>query len=136
LIALRVAGGWRGALIQGPSGVGKSDLALRALGEGFQLVADDRVVVFVSGGSLFGRAPDRLRGLIEVRGLGVVRHTARHLAPIRLSVQCKPRAEAIERLPEPSSESVLGCSIPILELWPLEHTAPAKIRRAIEYLGP
>jgi serine kinase of HPr protein (carbohydrate metabolism regulator) len=136
LLALRLAGTWKGALIQGPSGVGKSDLALRALDEGFRLVADDRVLLFVSGGSLFGRAPDRLRGLIEVRGVGVVRQTARPIARICLSVRCTPSAEAVERLPEPCSESILGCRVPILELWPLEHTAPAKIRRAIEYVGP
>jgi serine kinase of HPr protein (carbohydrate metabolism regulator) len=135
LIALRVAGAWKGALIQGPSGVGKSDLALRALDAGFRLVADDRVVVFASGGGLFGRAPDILRGLIEVRGLGVVRQTALVVAPICLSVRCKPRTDAVERLPDPCSESFLGCDVPILELWPLEPTAPAKIRRAIEHLG-
>ncbi len=42
LVALRLEGVWRGALIAGPSGVGKSDLALRAIEAGFRLVADDR----------------------------------------------------------------------------------------------
>jgi serine kinase of HPr protein (carbohydrate metabolism regulator) len=135
LIAVQVAGAWRGALIQGPSGVGKSDLALRALEFGFRLVADDRVLVFVSQGALFGRAPDALRGLLEVRGLGVVRQSALASAPIILSVQCKPTPDAVERLPELCSESLLGCDIPVFAVWPLEHTAPAKIRRAIEYLG-
>ena len=135
LIALRVAGSWRGALIQGPSGIGKSDLALRAVAEGFRLVADDRGVVFVSGGVLFGRAPDTLRGLIEVRGLGVVRQTALVTAPISLSVRCKHSPEAVERLPDPRSESLLACDVPVFEVWPLEHTAPAKIRRAIDCLG-
>jgi serine kinase of HPr protein (carbohydrate metabolism regulator) len=135
LIALQVAGAWRGALIQGSSGVGKSDLALRAIGEGFRLVADDRVIVFRSGGRLFGRAPEALHGLMEVRGLGVVRQAALAMAPITLSVRCKPAADVIERLPEPASESLLGCTIPVFEVWPLEHTATAKIRHAIEYLG-
>ena len=71
LIAARIAGFWRGVLIEGPSGSGKSDLALRALSQGFRLVADDRVVVWASGGRLFGRAPEILNGLIELRGLGV-----------------------------------------------------------------
>jgi serine kinase of HPr protein (carbohydrate metabolism regulator) len=135
LIAVQVAGAWRGALIQGPSGSGKSDLALRALDCGFRLVADDRVVVFVSAGRLFGRAPPSIHGLIEVRGLGVVREAALGLAPITLSVRCKPAPDAVERLPELSSESLLGHVVPVFEVWPLEHTAPAKIRRAIEHLG-
>jgi serine kinase of HPr protein (carbohydrate metabolism regulator) len=65
LVALRLDGLWRGALIEGPSGGGKSDLALRAIEAGFRLVADDRVVVWTSGGALFGRAPDPIRELIE-----------------------------------------------------------------------
>ena len=64
LIVLRQGGVWRGALIEGPSGVGKSDLALRALDAGFRLVADDRVVVFATGGRLYGKPPEPLAGLI------------------------------------------------------------------------
>ena len=135
LIAIQVAGAWRGALIRGPSGVGKSDLALRALESGFRLVADDRVLVFLSGGRLFGRAPASLSGLIEVRGLGMARHTAISSAPLALSVQCKLAPGLPERHPDPRSESILGHDIPVLELWPLENSAPAKIRRAIEHLG-
>ena len=45
LVALRHGGLWRGALITGPSGSGKSDLALRCLEHGFRLVADDRVLL-------------------------------------------------------------------------------------------
>ena len=49
---------WRGVLIDGPSGSGKSDLALRALDGGWMLVADDRVLVWACEGRLYGRAPD------------------------------------------------------------------------------
>ena len=59
-------------LIEGPSGSGKSDLALRAIEIGFRLVADDRTLVWASGGALYGRAPAPLGGLIEVRGVGVL----------------------------------------------------------------
>jgi serine kinase of HPr protein (carbohydrate metabolism regulator) len=135
LIARRVGGGWRGALIQGPSGVGKSDLALRALDAGFALAADDRTLLFVSGGALFGRAPGPLRGLIEVRGVGILRQTALPFAPVWLSVRCKTSPSEIDRSPEARLERLLGIEIPTLDLWPLENSAPAKIGRAIETLG-
>ena len=135
LIALRCRGSWRGVLIHGPSCVGKSDLALRATEDGFQLVADDHTQLFLSQDRLFGRAPASLRDLIEVRGVGIVGQGALRFAPITLSVQCKTTPEAVERLPAPSIESYLGCAVPTMDLWPFEDSAPAKIRRAIEYLG-
>jgi serine kinase of HPr protein (carbohydrate metabolism regulator) len=135
LIALRVRGAWRGVLIRGPSACGKSDLALRALDADFRLVADDRTLLFVSGGVLFGRAPGPLQGLIEIRGVGVVRKSALTLAPVALCVRCKNSPGEIERLPDPRAETFLGIATPALDLWPLENSAPAKIGRALEHLG-
>jgi serine kinase of HPr protein (carbohydrate metabolism regulator) len=135
LIARRWRGSWRGVLIQGRSGVGKSDLALRALSEGFRLVADDRTMIFVSEGRLFGRAPAALRGLIEIRGVGVERQQALPLAPISLSVHCKTSPDLVDRIPEVVTECCLGFEIPRLDIWPFENSAPAKIGRAIEHLG-
>ena len=136
LIASHAAGRWRGALLLGPSGAGKSDLALRALDQGFQLVADDRTQVFLSEGRLFGRAPKPLFGLMEIRGVGVARMAALSFAPVSLAVRCKTNPGEVERLPEAMSECFLGVDIPALDLWALENSAPAKIRRAIEHLGP
>ena len=135
LIARRIGDDWRGALIEGPSGVGKSDLALRALDQGFGLVADDRTLVFLSGGQLFGRAPDALAGLIEARGVGVLAQAARPFCRVRLLVRCVDRPQAVERLPDPLFESIEGVATPVLHLWPLEPAAPAKIRRVLEHLG-
>jgi len=135
LIALRQDGLWRGALIEGPSGVGKSDLALRALEAGFRLAADDRVVVFTAGGRLYGKAPETLAGLIEVRGLGVVAEPALPFCEIALLVRCVERPEAVERLPDPRSEAMLGIAVPVFDLWPREPAAPAKIRRMMQSLG-
>ncbi|MFT4251737.1 MAG: HPr kinase/phosphorylase [Caulobacter sp.] len=135
LVARRVGGFWRGALIEGVSGAGKSDLALRTLEAGFRLVADDRVATFVSDGELYGRAPDPLAGLIEVRGLGVVPEPALRLARIALVVRCVETPDQVERLPEPRFEVLLGVSVPVFDLWPLEPAAPAKIGRMLEHLG-
>jgi serine kinase of HPr protein (carbohydrate metabolism regulator) len=135
LIALRMEGEWRGVLIEGPAGSGKSDLALRALSHGFQLVADDRTVVFVSAGRLYGRAPDALAGLIEVRGLGVVSERALPMAEIALALTCENAPEAVDRMPDFAAHELLGLSVPMLRLWPFEPAAPAKLRRALEHLG-
>lgn len=135
LIARRVAGGWRGVLIEGPAGAGKSDLALRALEAGWRLVADDRTLVFVSAGRLFGRAPAPLAGLIEARGLGVV--TRRHLpfAQVVLVAHCLAAARDEERLPGPRAAELLGIGVPAFDLWPLAASAPARLALAFERLG-
>ena len=134
LVALRLAGFWRGALICGASGSGKSDLALQALDAGFRLVADDRVVVWRSGGVLFGRAPDTLAGLIEARGHGMLRESPLPMAEIVLVVACA-EDETIERMPEPETIQVAEVVVPRLRIDPFEASAPAKLRRALQHLG-
>lgn len=131
LIALRQNGRWEGALIEGPSGAGKSGLALRALAEGFRLVADDRVAVWASGGALYGRAPAALAGLIEARGVDVVPEAAVAFARIVLLVESGQG----ERIPEPAAVSLCGCCIPRLTLCLSDPAAPAKLRRALGRLG-
>ncbi|WP_454761779.1 HPr kinase/phosphorylase [Caulobacter segnis] len=135
LIARRQDGFWRGVLIQGPSGVGKSDLALRALDAGFRLVADDRVVTFANAGRAWGRPHATLAGLLEIRGLGIVRTPTLDLCQIALVIRCVATPEAVERLPDPRSETIAGVSIPTFDLWPREPAAPAKIDRMMQSLG-
>ena len=135
LVALRRQGGWRGALITGSSGAGKSDLMLRAMECGFRLVADDRTVVWASGGRLFGRAPDVLRGRMEVRGLGVLPNPALELAEAALMVRCEPADAPLERLPDEAPETVEGVRLPVLRLHALEGSAPAKLACALMRLG-
>lgn len=132
LVAMRLDGRWAGALVTGPSGVGKSDLMLRALDLGLRLVADDRTSVWVSGGRLFGRAPDAICGLFEARGLGVVAVPCLTFAEVRLVVSCAPPDAAIERMPpEGDGEEVAGLRLPRLRLHACEASAPAKLRMAL-----
>ncbi len=127
LVARRLDGLWRGLLIEGPSGAGKSDLALRTLDRGFRLVADDRVLVWALEGRLYGRAPDVLSGLIEARGLGLLRE-----APLRYSeIVALVRLETPERIPEPATVTILGIALPLLAVNPFEASAPAKLSRAL-----
>lgn len=128
LIARRMGGAWRGALIEGPSGSGKSDLALRALDCGFRLVADDRVLVWTSEGRLYGRAPNTLRGLIEVRGLDVLAVEALPYCEIGLVAQLG----VPDRIPDPATSTILEISIPLLAVDPFEISAPAKLSRAMQ----
>lgn len=133
VVARPYTDGWRGVMLTGPSGAGKSDLALRALDHGFRLVADDRVLVWASGGALFGRAPETLFGLIEVRGQGVQTAAALRLARIALVVDCVG-ADEVERCPDPAAARYEGIFVPRLKLWPFEPSAPAKLRRALAHL--
>jgi serine kinase of HPr protein (carbohydrate metabolism regulator) len=134
LIAILQPQGWRGVLIRGPSGVGKSDLALRALDQRFRLVADDRVLLFASGGRVFGRSPEPLQGLMEIRGLGVAPVDSLRLCEVLLVVNCV-NTTALERMPDLDSLPILGVAIPNMAICPLEPSAPAKLCRAIEVLG-
>lgn len=135
LIARFDSGRWRGALIEGPSGAGKSDLALRALDAGWALVADDRTLVWTSGMGLFGRAPETLAGLIEARGLGVVRRPYRAFASIDLVVACAPDDCDIERAPEFQARDILGAKVWRISLAARESSALAKLAQALSRLG-
>ncbi len=127
LVACRVAGRWTGVLIEGPSGSGKSDLALRALEHGFRLVADDRVLLWTCEGRLFGRAPDTLRGLMEIRALGIL--------PVDFLPYCEitlvARLQPAERMPEFATEEILNIPTQLLDVAAFEESAPAKLRRAL-----
>jgi HPr kinase/phosphorylase len=94
--------GERGILVRGASGSGKSTLVLELLAadpRGARLVADDRVIVAAAHGRLLADVPAEIAGLIEMRGVGLVRR--RHVAPVvvRLVVDLLA-AEACSRLPE------------------------------------
>ena len=135
LIALYDRGRWRGVLVEGKSGSGKSDLALRCLGRGFRLVSDDRTTLWVSEGRLFGRAPGPIAGLIEARGRGSVPAEPRRLAEVALVVRCLEPSDPLERLPEASCRTLLGVSLPRVAVRPFEASSPDKVIRALTLLG-
>ncbi|MEX2650663.1 MAG: HPr kinase/phosphatase C-terminal domain-containing protein [Alphaproteobacteria bacterium] len=124
-----VALGRTGVLIRGPSGSGKSDLALRLIDEGAVLVADDRVVLRRDAGRVTARAPETLAGLLEVRGLGIVRLAHRRRAALGLVVDLA--AAGIERLPRAATCSLLGLALPRIRLDARQASAPAKLRLAL-----
>jgi HPr kinase/phosphorylase len=117
-----------GVLLLGPSGAGKSDLLLRLLARGFSLVADDRVD-FTDGQA---RPPAELAGLLEVRGLGLVRLP--HVAPVRVALAVRlmpPSGRSFpERLPMPRTDAALG--VPVLELDAAAASAPERVAMALD----
>lgn len=136
LIAQRQNGWWRGVLLRGPSGVGKSELALRCLDRGWRLAADDRVVTWTSAGRLFGRAPGPLLGLMEVRGFGVASICdPPQAAQIALAIDLVDTAQSIERHPEWRKTSILGLTCPCVSLYGREVAAPDKVQFAFDHLN-
>jgi serine kinase of HPr protein (carbohydrate metabolism regulator) len=132
-VALRQGRTWRAVLLRGPSGAGKSDLALRLIETGWRLVADDQTELSRQDKRLFATAPARIAGMIEARGLGIVKVGRDQLvrrAPVALLVDLA-HPEQIERLPEPASETVLGVALPVVSLAPFEASASAKLRLAL-----
>ncbi len=132
-VATRTAGaGWRAALLAGPPGAGKSDLALRLIGRGWRLVGDDYVHLFASGGGLYARCPDTIAGRMEVRGLGVRPVAALGLARVALAVQLVHGP--VERMPEPAARAFDGVDVPLIELDPREASAVEKVAAALARL--
>jgi HPr kinase/phosphorylase len=126
---VRLRGG-AGVLLLGRSGAGKSDLALRLIEAGATLVSDDRTELFVERDRLFARAPANLRGLFEVRGVGIVSlpHAARARVALVAILDAAP-----ERLPQwEHYRAPLPVSAPpaLIRLRPFEASAPAKIALA------
>ena len=62
----------KGVMITGKSGIGKSELALDLINRGHMLVADDRVDVTRVHTSIICRAPELLKRMLEIRGVGIV----------------------------------------------------------------
>ena len=135
LLALYHRGAWKGVLIEGASGVGKSDLALRAFELGFTLVADDRTRVWASQGRLFGCSPAPIAGMIEVRGVDVLRVPCRSMVEILLVAACLAADAPLERIPDSGARTLAGVARPLVQVRPLEASAPAKLHRVLSLLG-
>jgi serine kinase of HPr protein (carbohydrate metabolism regulator) len=134
----------RAALIVGPSGSGKSDLALRCLALAptplipapAMLVADDRVLLVPANGRLRVEAPESIRGRLEVRGIGIIEVPFAPSAELALIVELTA-PEAIERLPDPASRRELfGLSLPVVRIAPFEASAATKVLLALGRARP
>ncbi|MGD9637633.1 MAG: HPr kinase/phosphorylase [Alphaproteobacteria bacterium] len=119
-----------GVLIIGKSGSGKSDLALRLIDNGAELVADDRCEVFADNNKLLAQAPSRIKGLIEVRGIGIIKLPFVIKSEIKLVVELQEKL-LIDRMPDADLCHICGLDIPKILLYPFENSAIIKVKLAL-----
>ena len=115
-----------GVLLRGPSGSGKSDLALRLIDAGGRLVADDYTDVSEVAGRLVATAPPKVHGLLEVRGIGIIRLQAKPSARLIACVDLVP-IDKIERMPVTEDVRILGVSLPRFVVCATEPSSVAKV---------
>jgi len=131
--ATAVAIGNRALMIEGASGSGKSSLALALIDRGAVLIGDDSLMLEASGGMLAARPHPNTRGLLEVRGLGLLEFPVCEGAPIalvlRLDVNAPRYVEAA------GSAQLLGVSLPVLQLYPHDPVLHLKAELALERFG-
>jgi serine kinase of HPr protein (carbohydrate metabolism regulator) len=131
--ASTVATDGRAVVILGPSGSGKSDLALRLLDRGFTLVSDDQTVVKKDGERLVASAPPNIAGKLEIRGIGIVDMETVTNIPVALLVEL---TSEIQRLPDESRERpLLGVKLPLISIDAMTASAPSKVALALDRMG-
>lgn len=122
-----------GVLLLGPSGSGKSDVALRLIAGGAQLISDDQTLLAVKDGVVHASAPEDIVGLIELRGVGILRFNHAPPTPIVLAIMLDVH-HGLVRLPHAAFYAQEGLEgalpIPLLDLTPFEAATPAKIAAA------
>ena len=133
LHATTVAIGGEAVVIEGRSGAGKSDLAMRLIDRGAVLVSDDRSLLVRSGARLVAKAPATMAGRIEVRGLGIVAVAHADDVPVALVVRLDAEDQ---RMPERRVRRVAGVEVRELILDPFRASAPIKIEWALRDAGP
>ena len=133
LHASTVALDGRAVLIMGPSGSGKSDLALRLLDRGFVLVSDDQTIVKKADDRLIASAPRTIHGKLEIRGVGIVEMDTVGDVPVALVVEL---TSDIQRLPDDSRERpILGLAVPLISVDAMTASAASKVALALDRLG-
>jgi HPr kinase/phosphorylase len=105
----------RGILISGTPGSGKSSLALQLIDRGAILIADDQTILSLEGQELVLHCPLRLKGIMEIRNVGLCSFPVKPKSFLKLCIQICEN-ETIERLPEPMFIKYHGVKVPLLKL--------------------
>lgn len=110
--ATTVALSGRALLISGPSGSGKSDMALHLMAFGAALVADDQTLLQLKGTQVIASCPPSIAGRIEARGLGLLQAAPADPTPIAAILDLATPER--DRLPPFRETILLGQTIPLL----------------------
>ena len=133
LHASTIARDGRAVLITGPSGSGKSDLALRLIDRGFTLVSDDQTLIRREGDMLIATAPPTIAGKLEIRGIGIVDMDRMENVPVTLIVELTTE---FARLPDDNRERhILGVAVPLITVDAMTASAAAKVAVGLDRLG-
>lgn len=117
MAASAVAIGGRAVLIEGPPGSGKSSLALALIDRGAGLIGDDAVTLTCADHRLTATPPPNIAGLLELRGIGLVRLAVAGPVPVALILTLG--GEAVERFPETvPRRAIAGALVPVLAFDP------------------
>ena len=115
-----------GVLILGDSGSGKSDLALRLIDNGATLISDDISICRKSSNNIYLHCPPEIKGLLEVREIGII--TVPFVERIKLRLVVNLKSNNNERFPKDSCFRILGIKIPIINIEGKNSSAVAKIK--------
>jgi len=123
----------KGVLISGKSQSGKSDLALRLISRyNAVLVADDMVVLENKEGKIIGSAPDNLAGLLEIRGIGIIKYPYKQQTEVFMNMQLTDERTQVARMPKICKANILGLEIAQIDLYAKEDSAPDKVMAALD----
>ncbi|MEJ0062316.1 MAG: HPr kinase/phosphatase C-terminal domain-containing protein [Alphaproteobacteria bacterium] len=128
--------GHAGVLIAGAAGSGKSSLALRLMDRGGLLVSDDQTLIEAAPEGPMASAPEALRGLIEIRGYGIIKLPPEKTAAgalVRLYVTLLSPGQMPEPAATPTMQSLPGGEAPCMPLTPHDPAAVAKIFAALHW---
>ena len=118
-----------GVLLLGPSGSGKSDLALRLIDRGAVLVSDDGILIEAGSPFPILRTAPNIAGMIEMRGIGVVKMPFADEVPLRLAVTLGATSERIP--PSNQTMDIAGSQVRFITLSAFEASAPLKVEQAL-----
>lgn len=120
-----------GILIRGAPGSGKTELALKLIGAGATLIADDQVILNNEENKMMASCPPQLTGLMEIKAIGIVEMNHKVETTVGLVIDLVDNEEAV---PEPEVAEILGIHLPLLRLNPFYLASTQKVRLAVNLI--